>query len=674
MKKLQKIWNDYEKWIILIGAIIFLSVFSIFYYYHAVQKNINGNVKIINTLTDNTPQMELPINGTVLQTFKITENFNGFQIKFATIGGTTKDRITVQITEQASGQLLQQWTKSYTELQESRPYDFLMDNGVLTNNPMAYHIMIENTNVSGTGTAYVYTSKSECYPEGDTYVTGELHDKDIVFNVYQKQDNAYAFITPFYVFLAITGIMAVALLVLSVFFWKFKIEKVFLMVTFIMGMLYMIILPPFSSPDEPIHFGTAYKISNWMMGLPLSGENGVVSMRESDANVEYGTIPSVKTYQYTFDHMFERNNDSQSVEWKHMDLGIRNKILHLPSAIGISVARILHLGSVQLIYLGRFTNLLFYLTAMYFAIKITPIGKSFFVAFSLSPMMLELISSYSYDCVINGLACVSIAILFHCIFRAEKIQRKEIILLLVLATLFAPCKVVYSFIFVLVLFIPQEKFDKKWKYYCLVGATAVVMFISILYVNLESILVLGGISTTPATEVITDLETEITPSTYSVAWCLHHPLKLCEIYWNTFLTYGKYYFITMFGGLLGWLEISVSNLVVYLVAFFTIVTLFLDNNMTPKIKRKHRVASVVIIVIVSMLILLSMFFACSPYGMDVILGAQGRYFLTVFPLLLIIVGNKKIKINSNWDKYVLLCLLMVNVYAIFQVFTNISAR
>lgn len=674
IQKIQKIWNDYKKWIILVGSIVFLVIFSIYYYHHIIKENVDGNVNIINTLTDNMPQMELPEDNEVIQTFKSSDKFNGFKIKFGVFGGTSEDKIVVRLYEQNSEQELQQWSMAYSELSEAKLYDFLLDSAIVPNNETVYGIAISNFNVSGTGKAYVYNSKIECFSGGEASINNEVLDKDIVFSVYQTDTGTFAFLTPFHIFLTVCSILVVILFVLATFHWKLKIEKVFLIITFIMGILYMIILPPFSSPDEPIHFGTAYKISNLVLGKEQSGENGIVAMRESDANVEYETIPNVNTYQYTLDHLIEGNSDSATLEWKHGDLGTKNKILHLPSAIGISIARLLHLGSVPLIYLGRLTNLLFYLAIVYFAIKITPLGKTFFAAFSLSPMMLELISSYSYDCVIDGLACFSIAFLLHCIYKIDKMRLKEAITLIALAALFAPCKVVYCLIFVLVIFISKEKFDKKWKYYGLVGATAAAMFISIAYVNLDSILALGGIDTAGTTEVATGTEVETTPSNYSLAWCIQHPLQLCLVYLNTILTYGKYYFTTMFGGLLGWLEISVSNLVVYLVAFFTLLTLFLENTITKKIKVKHRIVSAGIVLAVVMLVLLSMFFGCSPYGVYVVLGAQGRHFLTVLPLFLVIVGNNKIKIKQNWDKYVLYCLLMINIYAVFQVFAIVSGR
>ena len=674
MKKIKKIWNDYQKWIILIGSIIFLVAFSVFYYFHTVKQNVDGNVNLISTLTDNIIQTEISASGEVIQTFHTTEKFDGIQIRMVAVDGTSEDLVSIRIYEQTSGRNIKTWRIPYTELAEAKLYDFPMDKTVTGYKEETYGIEISNLNVSGNGVLYIYNSKDDCYSEGDTCINSKIQEEDIVFNLYQEKTGAYAFLTPLYIFLAICSILSVVLFVLATFHWKWKVEKVFLATTLIMGILYMIILPPFSSPDEPVHFGTAYKISNLILGKPLSGENDIVAMRESDENVEYGTIPTVATYQYTLEHMLEKNNDSATKEWRHKDLGMENKILHLPGAIGISLARLLHLGSVPLIYLGRFMNLLFYIIIVYFAIKITPLGKTFFVAFSLSPMMLELISSYSYDCVIDGMACLSIAYLLHCIYKADKMHRKDIIILLVLAALFAPCKVVYCLIFALVIFIPKEKFDKKWKYYGFVGLTAGVMFISIAYVNLDNILALGGINTAGTGEVVTETGVEAVPSQYSVSWCIQHPVQLCKVYLNTITAYGKYYFTTMFGGLLGWLEISLSNLVVYLVAFFTLLMLFSENAITQKIQIKHRIVSVGIVLAVFMLVVLSMFFACSPYGLDVAVGVQGRYFLAVFPLMLIIVGNNKIKIKQTWDKYILYCLLMVNVYAALQIFAIISAR
>jgi len=208
----------------------------------------------------------------------------------------------------------------------------------------------------------------------------------------------------------------------------------------------------------------------------------------------------------------------------------------------------------------------------------------------------------------------------------------------------------------------------------MIGAVLCAMFISIAYVNLDNVLALGGINTSAAQEAATETAVETVPDKYSVGWCIAHPLQLCLVYLNTLRIYGKYYFTTMFGGLLGWLEIHVSNFVIYLVAALTMFTLFTENKVAKQIKVKHRVLSILIIFAVFMLILLSMFFACSPYGEYVVLGVQGRYFLPILPLFLVVVGNDKIRIKQSWTPYILYSLLMVNIYAIFQIFATVASR
>ena len=65
---------------------------------------------------------------------------------------------------------------------------------------------------------------------------------------------------------------------------------------------------------------------------------------------------------------------------------------------------------------------------------------------------------------------------------------------------------------------------------------------------------------------------------------------------------------------------------------------------------------------------------CTPFGTDVILGVQGRYFLAVVPLFLLVLYNEKIQIKRLYEKYFVLFFHIGNIYVIFNLFATIAAR
>ena len=79
-------------------------------------------------------------------------------------------------------------------------------------------------------------------------------------------------------------------------------------------------------------------------------------------------------------------------------------LAYVPQALGMTLARVLGFGSMGLLFLGRFMNLVFYVAMTYLAMKRLPFGKEVLFGVALLPMTLHLTGSMSYDTVIMGLA------------------------------------------------------------------------------------------------------------------------------------------------------------------------------------------------------------------------------------------------------------------------------
>lgn len=669
-EKIDTFWKKKENIVILIGVTVFLVVFMNYFYFHIIKSYENGPVRLVNTLISNATENELKEGDTLTQTFSGIKEFDGFHIKMFSANGTKQDKIEVKLFEQDTNKEIQTWTYDFTQLVESKMYDFRLQDNIQEKEEKSYCISVTVLQEKEDSELHVFSTgvnAYQTYEQGEMAINGEVQTQDAIFDVYQYKNGIYGFLQNIYIVLFVLCIAITIFIVYSGFYRKEKIEKIFVPVVIVWGIIYMIILPPFSSPDEPIHFGTAYKISNEMLGKKALGENNVVVMRKDDAEVAYGTIPTVKTYEYTLQSFFDGVQDTTPTEWMHSNLNSKNIITHLPGAIGISIARVLGLGSIPLIYLGRIMNLLFYVILVYLAIKIAPFGKMVFFALSMTPMMLELISSYSYDAIVNALAFLSIALLLRAIYGEVKIGIKEMAELVVLTMLLAPSKIVYSLIFVLCIFIPKEKFKNKWVYCGSIVAIFTAVILSNMYINMGAMSQVSGTGNK-------GVAVQNVVEQYSLKWCIQNPLHACKIYLYTTRAFGLYYLKTMFGSLLGWLELPVSHLAIYAFALLTAASFLFERDNKKKIFLVHKVITLGILLGVYVFVLFSMFSTCTPFGTDVILGVQGRYFLTVMPLFLLVLTNDKIRIKRIFQKYFILFFHMGNIYVIFNVFVTIASR
>ena len=124
-------------------------------------------------------------------------------------------------------------------------------------------------------------------------------------------------------------------------------------------------------------------------------------------------------------------------------------------SLGLSLSRVL--------YGSNWFGSRFFCFCAFQAFRIAPKGKSVIVFVSLLPMTLHLAASYSYD---SGIIAYSL-LLFACLMRGyfgeqRSIGNREIIIYLIISVLLAPCKVIYSGLILLGLFVPLSQFlDEK---------------------------------------------------------------------------------------------------------------------------------------------------------------------------------------------------------------------
>ena len=111
--------------------------------------------------------------------------------------------------------------------------------------------------------------------------------------------------------------------------------------------------------------------------------------------------------------------------------------------------------------------------------------------------------------------------------------------------------------------------------------------------------------------------------------------------------------LTTVGGLLGNIDIVISNKVVFPILLLALLSIFQTQQERERIGvigKRERVCSMLLAVIPDLLSVAAMLIFWTPWYMEVIQGVQGRYFLPTLPLLMIGVGFWKrpvIKVDTE---------------------------
>ena len=263
--------------------------------------------------------------------------------------------------------------------------------------------------------------------------------------------------------------------------WSRKGDRMYRAYAFsamVLGVMYLAVMPGLSAPDELSHYSTAYRISsNMMLEDPLIRPAGLTAVRAVDYPLEdmngvktplvpddEESVPEVlgnpvkqTTYRAAKDwnrrYAFSTKPVASAIPDVHT-----TPVFYLPQAIGFSLARALGLGTMGLLFLGKFLNLCCYVALTALAVRTTPLGKEWFAAAGLLPMSVSLAASLSYDAGLIGTVFLFTAVVFKLAYGAEEIRARELFALCALAALFGPCKLVYAPLILLLWLVPARVF------------------------------------------------------------------------------------------------------------------------------------------------------------------------------------------------------------------------
>ncbi len=473
----------------------------------------------------------------------------------------------------------------------------------------------------------------------------------------------------------------------------------------LLGLLYLFVFPPMSAPDEISHYLTAYELSSRVLGQPVRSDEGRTLVRVQDWVFEDSegdyVIDTSGAYWKAADGSTEATAAGQTLKEDTYRL-VHNLLTgaetpqqkqlaaagggdgllaetrfytvdttpaaYLPQTVGIVLARLFHMNSIWLAYMGRFMNLLFFVGMTWLALRRLPFGREVLFGVALLPMTLHLSASFSYDVMILACMFLFTAVCLDLAYARERVRLWDVALLALLMAAGGPCKMVYAAMMGLCLLIPVRKFGGwgKWAASAVLvaGAWAAVMA-----------LVNAGVVNAYASAASTVLPVSGEEG-FSLTLLLHRPVLLLQMFYNTLLHHLDEYHLTMIGSELGNLD-PVLNVPYFLIVFYTAGLLLLafrvpGENLVITGGRRWWIFTVCAVCTAA--IMLSMLIAWTPRTSAVIEGVQGRYFLPFLPVFLMACKNDRLVLTKDGNRSILYLMCCANLYVVLRMFSVVCMR
>jgi uncharacterized membrane protein len=294
---------------------------------------------------------------------------------------------------------------------------------------------------------------------------------------------------------------------------------------------------------------------------------------------------------------------------------------YVPQAVTLLIARVIRVPPLAAFYLGRMANALAGILLVALAMRAMPKLAWAFAMVGLTPMFLYLAGSYSADTLTTGIAFSAIAYALR--LWEEEGTRRLWAIFIALSFLLALAKPAYLLIPLLSL--PLWRVPRARP---LIAASIVAMASGAAIAAWTARI--GYFAMRP--DLLANPSAQLTHMT-------HYPMRVAAAVLSDYGRHTSQYF-DHFVGRLGWLDIGLPQYVerAFLAAFIYVA---LATHIKLSWGRRLWIAAIFAgsLVMVSV----SQYMIWTPVGSSDVDGIQGRYFLPVFPLLLI-------ALSGSWPK------------------------
>jgi hypothetical protein len=393
-----------------------------------------------------------------------------------------------------------------------------------------------------------------------------------------------------------------------------------------LGLLFAAATPPFRVPDEVGHFWRACALASGALTPEITPAGATSELPRGLRKIVQEFWRDAATQPEDF------NRYTYYIGWKTpLDRGSRVAVtypgqylptLYVPQVLAAALGNVTNARPLITIYIGRVASVLLFALAVAIAIRISPVAPLGLAIAGLLPMTLYLAASWSADTINNGLAFLFAALLFRTISCHDAITRHEIIVLAAVGALLGTGKPPYCVMLLLLFAVPRERFASMRQRLAVIAcvASAVILCVagSWIYAQRSSATLRSDVDGAQQMRHLTS-----------------SPDVLPRLIANDLAVHGSDY-VNQSIGRLGMLDLHLPSWLIWLEIG---ALLLAAQSSRVRVTLQARVLAGVAFLLALVGIQVALYLGWTPPGAAIVEGVQGRYFIALLPLLLLIVSG-----------------------------------
>jgi uncharacterized membrane protein len=461
------------------------------------------------------------------------------------------------------------------------------------------------------------------------------------------------------------------------YFQKFKLMKphtFFLVAAIIAHVCYLLVTPPFCSPDEANHFMRTWQVSQGEFSAIQhdSRVGGFVpqSIRLLEVPFFPATfIPEHKVSGTDWHSVFDLAPEIQRLEFRDFpNTANYSPVSYLPQAIAVFITSRCGCSIGTVYYSGRLAIVLVWILVMYHVIKRMPAFKWLITLLLLLPMHLYITSSYNADSVTNILSFTAIALILQSTVGHVPVTRKRLLLLLAVALGLSVAKIIYAALFLLLLTIPAIAFGSGKRKYAFVALLFVMCLITAAAWSSHVFkLYLPYTAYNPQFREHTTLAA-LSDYHLQKAHLLAHPLHVFTLLYNAVFHDPSVYLGSFVGQFGTYMDLPLPRGIWVFACVFILVVAFMAKR--SAFTRAQKFWVLITAVAIYALLIISHHLTWNPVGSAVIDSVQGRYLIPIIPLLLMLAAVNRQETSRLTSIIVPLFVGVFNIYCIYLLYNR----
>lgn len=451
---------------------------------------------------------------------------------------------------------------------------------------------------------------------------------------------------------------------------SFSVENIFLLIFIPVGLVFLFTTPLGQNPDEPDHAYRTWQLSTGnIISDPIkpTGKSrfGGMAPKSIESTFVDAHITESLNGNFIWNNVHYSEQSRQSLTDSSLTYrifsgaAIYSPVAYIPGIIAFWIGSLLHLPTFIVLYLVRIFCLAAIASLIYLAIRITPKWKWLFFASALTPSVVAAGGAISADAMVLGSAFLFIAYVLRLAFQDKQLSVAQYILLFTVLALVVLSKTPYSVLCILMLLIPV--FNKHMR----IRSTLLKLGLTVM-----TAAILGYIwmKTTQHISWPEGLRQGNEP-VINRSVIISQPLSFLIIMINSIM-YSGVISLTGLIGHFGWLTAPMSDVAIIPAVFALILAAFVGDkkDTLPKQRRAFLWWNSTILCTIAFLILAiaaSLYIYWADTRGAVVTGIQGRYFIPLLPLTLLLVAPLGQLKEQRKLKRVIIGLVLVSLLFAF---------